>query len=177
MRTPGERGLLTEALGPVLVVGVAFGPLLEAFDVLGFGETWSWRQVLLSGVLVTAGAGLGTAVQLRLSAAARQRAAVGRAVAGGALPAGADGEWLERLTAERQRLLLSRTGVPSVLALAALLVAATTLLPRGPGDGALLLVVGLALAGVLGGARERRRLHSADRLQAELEERLTPSGR
>jgi hypothetical protein len=168
-----ERAWLTEVLWPATLGGVFFGPTAQVVDVLGFGDTWNWREVLLQAVLFVAGAGLFVVAQLYSSAGARERAAVGRAVSTGTLPAQAGGEWLDPLTAERGRLQLARAGVPAVTTLLVLSVAVTALLPEGPGGRGWLLCVGLALVGGLATVRQRRHLQAAVRLQTELEARLT----
>jgi hypothetical protein len=166
--TRADRGWLSEALWPAVFGGVLFGPAMQVSDVLLFDEVWSWFSAVIRGVFFAVAMGLGLAVQYRFSAAGRERAAVSRAVSAGVLPESADAEWRGPLAAERRRLHSSRTGVPALSVLLAVLVAVVTLLPDGPGGWGWLLAVGLALAGGLAGSQQHRRLHTADRLLAEL---------
>jgi hypothetical protein len=166
--TGTDRGRLSEALRPAVFGGVFFGPAMQVSDVLLFGEAWSWFGVVVRSVFFAVAMGLALAVQYRFSAAGRERAAVSRAVSAGVLPEAADAEWRGPLTAERRRLHSSRTGVPALSALLAVLVAVVTSVPDGPGGGGWLLAVGLALAGGLGGLQQHRRLQTADGLLAEL---------
>ena len=168
MTTRAGRGWLSEALWPAAFGGAFFGPAMQVSDVLLFGEVWSWFGVVVRSVSFAVAMGLGLAAQQRFSAAGRERAAASRAVTAGVLPEGAGAEWRARLTAERRRLHSSRTGVPGVAALVAVLVGVVSLLPRGPGAGGWVLAVGLVLVGGLLAVRERRRLQTADRLLAEL---------
>ena len=168
MTTEADRGRLSEALWPAVFGGVFFGPAMQVSDVLLFDEVWSWFGVIVRSVFFAVAMGLGLAVQYRLSAAGRERVAVSRAVSTGVLPEAARAEWREPLTAERRRLHSSRTGVPALSAVLAVLVAVVTLLPDGPGGWGWLLAVGLALAGGLAGLQQHRRLQVADRLLAEL---------
>src|SRR3712207_313612 len=130
---------------------------MQVSDVLLFGEVWSWFGAVVRGVFFAVAMGLGLAVQYRFTAAGRERAAVSRAVSAGVLPESADAEWRGPLAAERRRLHSSRTGVPALSALLAVLVAVVTLLPDGPGGWGWLLAVGLALAGGLAGLQQHRR--------------------
>ena len=102
--TRADRGRPSEVLSPAVSGGTFFGPAVQVSDVLLFGETWSWWEALARSVLFAVGAGLALAASLRFSAAARERATVQRAVSTGVVPTGAGGEWLGRLTAERNRL-------------------------------------------------------------------------
>jgi hypothetical protein len=167
--TRGDRGRLSAALWPALVGGAYFGPVMQVSDALLFGEVWSWPEVAVRSASYAVGVALFSAVALRFSVTARERADVGRVVSAGVLPEDADGEWRGRLTAEQRRLQSGRTAVPSLSGVAAVLVAVVTLLPDGPGGGSgWLLAAGLALAGGLLAVRERGRLRTVDRLLAEL---------
>ena len=73
--------------------------------------------------------------------------------------------------AERRRLRSDLVGAPLLSAGVAVLVAAAALQPEGPGGWGWLYAVGLALTGGLLAVRGRRRLQTADRLLAGLEER------
>ena len=170
MTTRADRGRLFAVLWPALPGTLIFGPTLEACDVLLFGEAWSWFGAVVRSVSFAAAMGLGLAAQLLFSQSARERADVGRAASTGVLPEGADGEWRGRLTAERRRLQVNRTAVPSLSGLAVVLVAVVTLLPRGPGGEGWVVAAGVALAGGLLTVRERRCLRSVERLLAELGE-------
>jgi hypothetical protein len=174
--TRADRGWLSEALWPAAFGGVLFGPAMQVSDVLLFDEVWSWFGAVVRGVFFAVAMGLGLAVQYRFSAAGRERAAVSRAVSAGVLPESADAEWRGPLAAERRRLHSSRTGVPALSALLGVLVAVVTLLPDGPGGWGWLLAVCLALAGGLAGLQQHRRLHTADRLLAELAGRSVGGG-
>ena len=140
---------------------------MQVSDVLLFGEVWSWREVAVRSAFYAVGVALFSAVALRFSATARERADVGRVVSAGVLPEDADGMWRGRLAAERRRLQSNRTAVPGLSGLAAVMVAVVTLLPDGPGGSGWLLAAGLALAGGLLAARERRRLRTVERLLRE----------
>ena len=121
MTTRADRGRLLEVLWPALPGSLFFGPTLAACDVLLFGEVWSWFGAVVRSVSFAAAMGVGLAAQLVFSAAARERADVGRAVSTGVLPEGVDGGWRRRLTAERRRLQANRTAVPSLSGLAVVL--------------------------------------------------------
>ncbi len=166
MTTRVDRGWLSEVSWSAVSGGVFFGPAVQVSDVLLFGEVWSWSGAVVRGVFFAVALGLGLAVQYRFSAAGRARVAVSRAVSAGVLPESADAAWRGPLAAERRRLHSSRTGVPALSALLAVLVAVVTLLPDGPGGWGWLLAVGLALAGGSVGVQQHRRLHAADRLLA-----------
>ncbi|WP_369251952.1 hypothetical protein [Geodermatophilus amargosae] len=172
MTTRVDPGWLPEVLRPAVLAGALYAPTVQVLDLFVFREEWNWREAGLGGVLSTVGMGLFLALQLRFSAAARQRAAAGRAVSTGVLPGGADGEWLVRLAEQRDQAHATRTGALGIAALLAALVAVATLLPEGPGGWGWLLVAGLVLLGGLVTARERRRRETADRLRLELQERL-----
>ncbi len=163
---------LPEVLRQAVLGAALYGPTVQVLDVFVFGEVWNWREAVVSAALFAAGAGLFLVVQVHLSAAARQRAAVARAVSAGVLPGGADREWLRRVTEERDRLRATRTGALVVSVFLAVLVAVATLLPEGPDGEGWLLAAGLVLFGGLVAAGARRRHDHADRLTAELEERL-----
>jgi hypothetical protein len=164
--TRADRGRLSEVLWPAVLGGLFFGPAMQVADVLLFAEVWSWGETAGRSAFYAVGFALFSAVALRFSATARERAAMGRAVSTGVLPEEADAEWRERLTAERRRLDSNRTAGPGLSCLAAVLVAVVTLLPDGPGGWGWLLAVGLAAAGGLLTLRERRRLRTVDRLLA-----------
>ncbi len=168
MTTGAERGRLREVLRPALFGGVFFGPVVQASDVLLFGEVWSWFGAVVRSVFFAVAMGVGQAGQLLFSATARERADVARAVSAGVLPEDADGEWRGRLTAERRRLQANRTVVPSLAGLAAVLVVVVTLLPQGPGGAGWVLAAGVALVGGLLTVRERSRLRTVERMLGEL---------
>lgn len=168
--TSGARP--SEVLWPAVVGGAFFGPAVQVLEVLGPGGSWVWRDVLVRSALFAVAMGLVVAVQLRFSAAARERSGVERAVSDGVLPAGADRDLLHRLTAERRRLRTTRSGAPVVALSLAALVAVLTLRPEGPGGVGWVCVAGLVLGGGLVAARSHRRLRTAERLRGELEERL-----
>ncbi len=165
--TRADRGRLSEVLWPAVLGGSFFGPVMQVSDVLLFGEVWSWGETAARSAFYAVGVALFSAVALRFSATARERADVGRAISTGVLPEDAGGGWRGRLTAEQRRLQSGRTAVPSLSGLAAVLVAVATLLPAGPGGGGWLLAAGLALAGGLLTVRERSRLRTMERLLRE----------
>ena len=172
MTTPVGPGRYREVLRPAVLAGVLYAPMVQVLDVLAWGERWNRREAVLGGVLFVVGMVLFLGAQLHFSAAARERAAVGRAVSTGVLPGGADERWLGRLGAERDRVRTTRTGAPGVSVGLAVLVAVTILLPQGPGRWGWVLAVGLVAFGGLVRRREDHRLGNADRLHRELEERL-----
>jgi len=171
-----DPGRLSEAVRWAVSGAVFFGPVVQVFGVLLFGEVWSWWEVAARSALYAVGVALFLVVAVRFSAGARERVDVGRAVSTGVLPEGAAAEWRERLTVERRRLHSNRTAVPGLSGLAAVLVVVATLLPDGPGGGGWLLAVGLALAGALLTVRERRRSETVDGLRAQLPEGATSGG-
>ena len=166
-----DPGWLPEVLRPAVLGGVLYGALVQVLDLFAWGERWNWREAVLGGVLFAVGMGLFLGVQLRFSAAARERAAVARAMSTGVLPEGADEDWRRRLEVERDQVRATRAGALGISALLAVLVAVATLLPEGPGGRGWLLAAGLLLLGALVTAREHRRVRTADRLLAQLEER------
>jgi len=59
---------------------VFFGPAMQVFDVLLFGEVWSWWETAARSVFFAVGVALFSVTALRFSATARERLAVGRAI-------------------------------------------------------------------------------------------------
>ncbi len=172
MTTRADRGRLTEVLWPAALAGAFFGPTMQAFDVLVFDEAWSWGEVAGRTAFFAVAMGLSSAVFLRFSAAARERAAVERAVSAGSLPEGVDEQWAGRLAAGRHRLSSDRVGVPVVLTAVAVLTVVAVLQPDGPGNLGWVLAAALQGAAVVLALWRHRRLRTAERLSAELEERL-----
>ena len=166
MTTRSGRQPLPTVLGPALLGGVFFGPTMQVVDVLFDGVSWSWRRVLLAALFYAIAAGLAGAVAPAVSAAARERIAVARAVSAGALPGGAGPEWRGRLAAEEQRLRSTRNGVPGMAVLLAAAVAVIAL--QVPDATIWLCVAGLLLTGGLAAVVAGRRLRTVDRLAAEL---------
>ena len=172
MTTRVDPGSRPDVLRPAVLGGVLYAPTMQVLDQLAFGERWNWREAVLGAALFTVGMALFLAVRTRLSAAARHRAAVARAIAAGVLPDDADRGWLGRLAEECGQLRATRSGARGIAVLLAVLVAVAALLPEGPGGWGWLLAAGLVLFGVLVASSEGRRLENADRLRLELEERL-----
>ncbi len=157
---------------PAVLAAAFFGPTLQALDVLSFDEAWSWAEAAGRSAFFAVVMALGLVLHSRFSASGRERALVERALTVGALPDDAGGEWLGRLSAARHRLRSDRTGLPGITALAALLVAVACLQPDGPGAGGWVYVAVLVALGAVFGLRQQRRMETAARLSAELEERL-----
>jgi hypothetical protein len=171
-----ERRRLLVLVGPAVAAGAVYGPALEAFDVLSDNETWNWPDALLRGacfaVMMTV---LRVAVR-RHSEDTLERAAVARVLSAGTLPQGAEPEeWVGRLRVARHRFESDRVAAPGFAVLLSGLVAAAAVRSTGPDVGVGLYGAALALAGVVLGVRQHRRLYAADRLSAELEERLAPA--
>ena len=162
---------------PAVLAAAFFGPTLQALDVLSFDEAWSWTEAAGRSAFFAVVMALGLVLQSRFSASGRERALVERALVERA-PDGRGparrcrGEWLGRLTAARHRLRSDRTGLPGITVLAALLVAVACLQPDGPGAGGWVYVAVLVALGAVLGLRQQRRMETAVRLSAELEERL-----
>ena len=169
--TPGDRSWTPGDLWSAAFGGAFFGPGMQAADVLVAGEAWSWTEAALRSAFFGICMALAAMAYLRFSARVRERAAVERAVSAGALPRDAGAEWVGRLAAERRRLRSDLVGAPLVSAGVAVLVAAAALQPEGSGGWGWLYAVGLVLTGGLLAVRGRRRLQTADRLLAGLEER------
>ena len=172
MTTRADRGRLTEVLWPAVLAGAFFGPTMQVFDVLVFDEAWSWGEVAGRSAFFAVAMALLNGGLLRFSAAARERAAVERAVSVGVVPQGVDEQWAGRLAAERHRLRSDRVGVPLVLTAVAVLTVVAELQPDGPGTWGWLLAAALQGAAVVLALWRHRRLQTAERLSAELEERL-----
>ena len=109
----------------------------------------------------------------RYSQDTQERDAVARVLSAGALPPGAEPEeWVGRLRVARYRLQSDRTAAWGFSGLLAALVAAAAVRSAGPDVGVWLYAAALLVAGVVLGIRRHRRLRTAERLAAELEERL-----
>jgi hypothetical protein len=170
--TRADPDRLTEVLWPAVLAGAFFGPTMQVFDVLVFDEAWSWGEVAGRSAFFAVAMALVNGGLLRVSAAARERAAVQRAVSTGVLPEGVDEQWTGRLAAERHRLRSDRVGVPVVLTAVAALTVVASLQPDGPGYRGWVLAAVLQGAAVVLALWQHRRLRTAERLSAELEERL-----
>ena len=109
----------------------------------------------------------------RYSQDTEERDAVARVLSTGTLPPGAEpGEWVGRLRVARYRLQSDRTAAWGFSVLLAALVAAAAVRSAGPDVGVWLYAAALLVAGAVLGIRRHRRLRTAERLSAELEERL-----
>ena len=69
---------LSEVLGSAALAGTFFGPTMQLFELLAFDEAWSWGEVAGRTAFFAVAMGLSSAVFLRFSVAARERAAVER---------------------------------------------------------------------------------------------------
>jgi hypothetical protein len=167
----GRRlGLLA---GRAAMGGAVYGPALEAFDVLSGGGTWSWAEIALRSAFFAVAVTVLTVAVRRYSQDIQERAAVARVLSAGTLPPGAEpDEWAGRLRVARYRLQYDRTAAWGFSLLLAALVAAAALQSAGPDVGVWLYAAALLVAGVVLGIRQQRRMETAARLSAELEERL-----
>lgn len=153
-----------------MLAGAWFGPTVTALNGLVFGDEWGWAQATISGCIYGTGMALLGVWQGRRAGTLSGRAAVGRAIAAGALPPNADpGTWEGALVRERDQLARDRWFFPVLAAQAVALVSALAL-TTGPDDWSVWLYVALAgAAGVLASLRAGRRLLVVRRLQEELD--------
>ncbi|WNV76683.1 hypothetical protein [Geodermatophilus sp. DSM 44513] len=175
MTTRAGRGWPSDGLWAAVVAGVFYGPALQGVDTLWHGDSWSWTRVVVSSAFFGVGMVLAWTVVVRLSAAAREREVVERVLRTGALPAGAGEEWIGRLAAERRRLSRERAGVPVLFLAVSVLLALGAGDAQGPTVGVGSYLAGLLAAGGLVGVWRHRRVQVAERLSAELAERLARS--
>jgi hypothetical protein len=169
--TRGDRRLRLLA-GRAAVGGAVYGPVLQAFDVLSDGRTWSWAEVAMRSTFFAVAMTVLTVAVRRYSQDTQERDAVARVLSAGTLPPGAEPEeWVGRLRGARYRLQYDRTAAWGLSVLLAALVAAAAVRSAGPDVVVWLYVAALLLAGVVLGIRQHRRMRTAGRLVAELEER------
>ncbi len=171
--TPPDRRHLLVLAGRAATGGAVYGPGLQAFEVLSDDGTWSWAEVASRSAFFAVAMAVLTVVVRRYSQDTQERDTVARVLSAGALPSGAEPEqWAGRLRVARYRLQSDRTAACAFSVLLAALVGAAALQSAGPDVGVWLYVAALLGAGVVLTVRQHRRLRTAERLSAELEERL-----